>query len=48
MANKDIIKQIIESSLNVRVAHYIIIPLDGPLTSKPGIIFMFNFLLRRG
>ncbi|XP_060833940.1 uncharacterized protein LOC132917285 [Rhopalosiphum padi] len=35
MANKNIIKSIIESSSTVRIAHFIIIPLDGPLPPKP-------------
>ncbi|CAH1726509.1 unnamed protein product [Aphis gossypii] len=35
MTNKNIIKSIIESSSSVRVSHFIIIPLDGPLPSKP-------------
>ncbi|XP_025199296.1 uncharacterized protein LOC112597454 [Melanaphis sacchari] len=35
MTNKDIIKSIIESSSAVRISHYIMIPLDGPLPPKP-------------
>ncbi|XP_050056702.1 uncharacterized protein LOC114121371 [Aphis gossypii] len=35
MTNKNIIKSIIESSSSVRVSHFIIIPLDGPLPPKP-------------
>lgn len=37
IANKNIIKIILESSSNVHVSHFIIIPLDGPLPPKPGI-----------
>lgn len=37
IANKNIIKLILESSSNVHVSHFIIIPLDGPLPPKPGI-----------
>lgn len=36
MTNKNAIKSIIESSSTVRVSHFIIIPLDGPLPPKPG------------
>lgn len=35
MTNRNVIKSIIESSSTVRVSHFIIIPLDGPLPPKP-------------
>ncbi|XP_001949289.1 uncharacterized protein LOC100160726 [Acyrthosiphon pisum] len=39
MTNKNVIKSIIESSLTVRVSHFIIIPLDGPLPPKSDFVF---------
>lgn len=43
MANRDVINSILES--NVRVSHFIIVPLDGPLPPKPGIYITINQLL---
>lgn len=40
VANKNYIRTVLESSMNVRVLHFIIIPLDGPLPPRPGIFKM--------
>ncbi|VVC31416.1 GPCR family 3, C-terminal,Bride of sevenless protein [Cinara cedri] len=39
IANKSIIKLILESSSNIHVSHFIIIPLDGPLPPKPDFVY---------
>uniref|UniRef100_A0A2S2QVC5 Protein bride of sevenless n=1 Tax=Sipha flava TaxID=143950 RepID=A0A2S2QVC5_9HEMI len=39
IANKSIITLILESSSNVHVSHFIIIPLDGPLPPKPDFAY---------